>query len=141
MASIRHVGSKALGLPLLAPGSSGANAPPRVYDAFGDNGHVLDSSWPRITTDESERQSEPRRDGLRVLFINAPIREWSYPNILPIGHAYVGAVAAMDGHRVDVLDLNAERREPIKGSLATFVGWAESRGVEKLERDRPDVIG
>src|SRR5438093_1544034 len=77
----------------------------------------------------------------RVLFINAPIREWSYPNILPIGHAYVGAVAAMDGHTVDVLDLNAERREPIKDSLETFVRWAETRMVEKLGRDRPDVIG
>ena len=141
MASIRHVGSKALGLPLLAPGSSGANAPPRFYERFGDNGHVLDSSWPRMTTEESERQFELRRDGLRVLFINAPIREWSYPNILPIGHSYVGAVAAMDGHTVDVLDLNAERRAPIKDSFATFVRWIEARVVEKLERDAPDVIG
>jgi len=141
MASIRHVGSKALGLPLLAPGSSGANAPPRFYERFGDNGHVLDSSWPRMTTEESERQFEPRRDGLRVLFVNAPIREWSYPNILPIGHSYVGAVAAMDGHTVDVLDLNAERRAPIKDSFATFVRWIEARVVEKLERDTPDVIG
>src|SRR2546425_11327971 len=72
-----------------------------------------------------------RRDGLRVLFINAPIREWSYPNILPIGHAYVGAVAAMDGHTVDVLDLNAERRAPIKDSLETFVRWAEARSEER----------
>ena len=141
MATIRDASTRTLGLPLLQPGASGSPAPPRFYQRFGDDGHVLGQGWPRITTDESDRQSEPRRDGLRVLFINAPIREWSYPNILPIGHAYVGAVAAMDGHRVDVLDLNAERREPIKGSLATFVGWAESRVVEKLERDRPDVIG
>src|SRR5207247_8916028 len=72
----------------------------RPSDLFGDNGHALDSGAPRITTEESERLFEQRRDGLRVLFINAPIREWSYPNILPIGHAYVGAVAAIDGHTV-----------------------------------------
>src|SRR3989442_4406079 len=47
----------------------------------------------------------------------------------------------MDGHTVDVLDLNAERRAPIKDSLETFVRWAEARVVEKLGRDRPDVIG
>src|SRR5207247_9061810 len=63
------------------------------------------------------------------------------PNILPIGHAYVGAVAAMDGHAVDVLDLNAERREPVKSSPEAFVRWVEARIAEKLERDRPDVIG
>src|SRR5207245_5624597 len=100
MASIRHVGSKALGLPLLAPGSSGANAPPRFYERFGDNGHVLDSSWPRMTTEESERQFEPRRDGLRVLFVNAPIRERPYPTILPTGPSYATAVGARDGPTV-----------------------------------------
>ncbi len=141
MAMIRDTGSKTLGLPLLQPGASRSQAPPRFYQRFGDNGHALDSGAPRITTEESERLFEQRRDGLRVLFINAPIREWSYPNILPIGHAYVGAVAAIDGHTVDVLDLNAERRAPIKDSLETFVRWAEARVVEKLGRDRPDVIG
>ena len=58
MASIRHVGSKALGLPLLAPGSSNANTPPRFYEQFGNNGHILDSSWPRMTTEESERPDD-----------------------------------------------------------------------------------
>src|SRR5207247_8688312 len=100
MAMIRDTGSKTLGLPLLQPGASRSQAPPRFYQRFGDNGHALDSGAPRITTEESERLFEQRRDGLRVLFINAPIREWTYPNILPIGHAYVGAVAAIDGHTV-----------------------------------------
>src|SRR3989475_8863077 len=99
MAMIRDASTKTLGLPLLQPGASRSQAPPRFYQRFGDNGHALDSGGPRITTEESERLFALRRDGLRVLFINAPIREWSYPNILPIGHAYVGAVAAMDGHR------------------------------------------
>src|SRR5438093_11871842 len=141
MATIQDASTRTPDLPLSQPGASGSAAPARFYQRFGDNGHVGDPGWPRITTQESERPFAPRRDGLRVLFINAPIREWSYPNILPIGHAYVGAVAAMDGHTVDVLDLNAERREPIKDSLETFVRWAETRMVEKLGRDRPDVIG
>src|SRR5437867_9747241 len=99
MAMIRDASTKTLGLPLLQPGASRSQAPPWFYQRFGDNGHALDSGGTRITTEESERLFEQRRDGLRVLFINAPIREWSYPNILPIGHAYVGAVAAIDGHR------------------------------------------
>ncbi len=138
---IRDDGTKILEIPPVKRGASGENAPARFYRRFASDGHVLDSRWPRVTTQDSERLLEPRKDGLRVLLINAPIREWSYPNILPIGHAYVGAVAAMDGHTVDVLDLNAERRGPIKSSPEAFVKWAEARVTEKLERDRPDVIG
>src|SRR2546425_768200 len=141
MATIQDASTRTRDLPLERPGASGSADPARFYQRFGDQGHVSDPGWPRITPQESERSFARGRDGLRVLFINAPIREWSYPNILPIGHAYVGAVAAMDGHTVDVLDLNAERREPIKGPLATFVTWVEARVVEKLERGRPDVIG
>jgi len=115
--------------------------PERFYQRFSGNGQVLDPAWPRITGETSERIFEPRRSGLRVLFINAPIREWSYPNIMPIGHGYVGAVAAMDGHAVDVLDLNAERREPVKEPTEVFVKWVEERVRQKLARDRPGVIG
>src|SRR3989449_8875993 len=88
MAMIRDARTTPPGLPLLQPGASSSQPPPRFYQRFGDNGHALDSGGPRITTEESERLFALRRDGLRVLFINAPIREWSYPNILPIGHAY-----------------------------------------------------
>jgi radical SAM superfamily enzyme YgiQ (UPF0313 family) len=42
---------------------------------------------------------------------------------------------------VDVLDLNAERREPVKGPMEAFVRWAEARVVSTLEAARPDVIG
>src|SRR5438552_19030169 len=119
MAMIRDTGSKTLGLPLLQPGASRSQAPPRFYQRFGDNGHALDSGAPRITTEESERLFEQRRDGLRVLSINAPIRERSYPNILPIGHAYVGPGAPIDGHPATVRALTAARRAPLKASLAT----------------------
>jgi len=122
-------------------GGSDAAVPARFYQRFGDDGHARAARWPRITTEETERLFAPRPRGLRVLLINAPIREWSYPNILPIGHAYVGAVAAMDGHTVDVLDLNAARRAPVKDSADAFVRWVEARVADKLGRDRPDVIG
>lgn len=133
--------SPTIELPVRSTSESSRRPPERFYQRFDANGQILDRSWPRITDEDSERRFEPRKNGLRVLFINAPIREWSYPNILPIGHAYVGAVAAMDGHTVDVLDLNAERREPIKGSMDEIVKWAEAQVVAKLERQRPDVIG
>ena len=133
--------SRTLELPLIGAPPAGGPAPERFYQRFDDHTRILDPSWPRITTDASEAAFRPRKDGLKVLFINAPIREWSHPNILPIGHAYVGAVAAMDGHTVDVLDLNAERRVPVKGPMEAFVKWAEARVVSALEAARPDVIG
>jgi radical SAM superfamily enzyme YgiQ (UPF0313 family) len=133
--------SRTLELPLIGVPPAGGPAPARFYQRFDVQNRILDPSWPRITTDASEAAFRPRKDGLKVLFINAPIREWSYPNILPIGHAYVGAVAAMDGHTVNVLDLNAERREPVKGPMEAFVKWAEARVVSTLEAARPDVIG
>jgi len=109
----------------------------RVYERFGADGRIV-GPFPRITSQETEPAFPSRVAGLRVLLINAPIREWSYPNILPIGHAYIGAVAAMDGHHVDVLDLNAERLTPATDSLA---GWAGSRVATTLLSDPPDVIG
>ena len=139
MATIRNIGTTTVPLPSIRRPAGGA-PPARFHERF-TSGEVLAADWPRITTEASTRQFEPRRDGLRVLFINAPIREWSYPNIMPIGHGYVGAVAAMDGHTVDVLDLNAERREPVKGSMADYGRRVEARVVEKLTADRPDVIG
>lgn len=115
--------------------------PARFYERFGPKGESLHPQWPRITVDDSVRQFEPREKGLRILLINPPIREWSYPNIMPIGQGYVAAVAVMDGHRVDVLDLNAARREPIKDNWDAFSRWVEEQVVRGLERERPDVIG
>ena len=116
-------------------------APERFYERFGPTGEILSTSWPRLTGDASVAEFPRRPGGLRVLLINAPIREWSYPNIMPIGHAYVAAVAAMDGHDVSVLDLNAERREPVKASEAEFSKWIEQHVLEAIARHRPDVIG
>lgn len=113
----------------------------RFYQRFSERGEVASVGLPRLTTDDSQRHFPKRRGGLRFLLINAPIREWSYPNIMPIGQAYVAAVAAMDGHEVRVLDLNADRREPVKESADAFVKWIHDRVTAALEVDRPDVIG
>ena len=96
-------------------------APAYFYQRFGPTGECFNPNWPRITTLESAKAFHPRKKGLRVLLINAPIREWSWPNIMPIGQGYVGAVAAMDGHQVDVLDLNAERKRPVKDAPAKIL--------------------
>lgn len=123
---------------LVRPESS--PSPERFYQRF-ENGEILNSDWPRITTEESMRQFPSRPKGLKILFINAPIREWSYPNIMPIGHGYVASVAVMDGHRVSVLDLNAERKRPLQASPEEISAWVEKRVVATLEQERPDVIG
>lgn len=115
--------------------------PSRFFERFGPGGEILHLEWPRIVGDDSERVFPLRDEGLRVLLINPPIREWSYPNIMPLGQGYVAAVTAMDGHHVDVLDLNARRGRPTKDSQDVFSRWVETEVVEKLEKEKPDVIG
>lgn len=135
------VGESTVNLVLPDAPRSAPNSPDYFVQRFGPTGECLNPDWPRITTEASESSFKPRKKGLRVLLINAPIREWSYPNIMPIGQGYVGAVAAMDGHHVDVLDLNAERRRPVKDSAEAFSKWIEDQVVRKLEALKPDVIG
>jgi radical SAM superfamily enzyme YgiQ (UPF0313 family) len=115
--------------------------PPRFFERVGPSGEIANPTWPRITSEDTEQFFQPREEGLQVLLINPPIREWSFPNIMPIGHGYVGAVAAMDGHHIDVLDLNAQRGQPIKDSEDDFSKWLEKHVVERLERRKPGVIG
>ena len=122
--------------------AAAASGPPAYfYQRFGPGGESVNPDWPRITTEASQQAFQPRDNGLRLLLINAPIREWSWPNIMPIGHGYIGAVAAMDGHHVDVLDLNAERLRPVKDPEEVFAKWVETQVVRKLEARKPDVIG
>ena len=115
-------------------------SPEKFYQRFRD-GEVLDPNLPRFTTEESARQFPAGSKPLNILFINPPIREWSYPNIMPIGHGYVAAVAVMDGHRVSALDLNAERKKPLKDSAEAVSQWVEQRVRETLAAEKPDVIG
>ena len=113
----------------------------RFFERFGPGGEVIEQDQPRITTDDSRTAFLGRDDGLRVLLINPPIREWSYPNIMPIGQGYVASVAALDGHTVDVLDLNAERGAPVKEDSASYSRRVETRLEEHLGSTSPDVIG
>lgn len=115
--------------------------PDRFHERFNGAGEIINQNWPRITTDESAREFSPRDGGLRILLINPPIREWSYPNIMPIGQGYVAAVAAMDGHQVQVLDLNAERQKPVEDAGSSFSAWVRDRVLRAVESHKPDVIG
>lgn len=124
---------------LTVPSSS---PPPYFYQRFDLAGGILNPNWPRITTEESIAGFEQRDGGLNLLLINPPIREWSYPNIMPIGQGYIAAVATMDGHHVDVLDLNAARGKPIEGkSAAEISAWVEEQVTSSLAKWKPDVIG
>lgn len=51
----------------------------RFYQRFSNSGESLDPCLSCITTGASEDLFETRDDGLKVLMINTPIREWSYP--------------------------------------------------------------
>jgi len=123
-----------------APFVAGAHAVPYFHQRF-ENGVCTSRGLARLTDRRSEDLFAPRDEGLDVLMVNVPIREWSFPNIMPIGHGYVGAVAVMDGHRLHVLDLNAERRTPVKTTDDETDRWAISRVVEELARLRPRVVG
>ncbi|MBF0353727.1 MAG: B12-binding domain-containing radical SAM protein [Alphaproteobacteria bacterium] len=119
---------------------TGMNPPDRFYKRFV-NGCVQDLNWPRLTTKITEALFQPRDEGLDLLMINAPIREWSQPNILPLGQSFIGAVAVMDGHRLHVLDLNALRGHAIKDEPSVFDAWVESQVSDYLSRQKPSVIG
>jgi anaerobic magnesium-protoporphyrin IX monomethyl ester cyclase len=111
-----------------------------LYERFR-LGTITDRNAARLTGRASESRFTPRDKGLDILLINPTIREWSYPNIIPIGLAYVGSVVIMDGHKLHVLDLNAERSEPIAWSTAEIDLWVTRRLTDTLARVRPDVIG
>ena len=113
----------------------------KYFHSRFENGVCGRPNDPRLTDTKTEELFSPRDEGLNVLLINAPIREWSYPNIMPLGHGYIGAVALMDGHRLSVLDLNAERLEPVQDGGENFEIWIEKKVRERLAETQPDVIG
>ena len=117
-----------------------ATNPERFHQRY-ESGLLVSPHAPRLTTRASIAAFPPRDEGLDLLLINAPIREWSYPNIMPIGQGYVGAVAVMDGHRLDVLDLNADRRTPVKDPGPVFDAWVVQQVEARLQQRKPDVIG
>jgi len=65
---------------------------------------------------------------MRVLLINPPIREWSKPNVFPLGLGYIAAVLLKNGHDVQVLDINAHR-------------YDKTEVENKVKSARFDVVG
>jgi len=46
---------------------------------------------------------------MKILLINPPIREWSRPNVFPLGLGYIAAVLQQERYDVEVIDINAHR--------------------------------
>ncbi|MBI4843591.1 MAG: radical SAM protein [Nitrospirae bacterium] len=65
---------------------------------------------------------------MRLLLINPPIREWSKPNVFPIGLGYIASAARDAGHDVGVLDINAHR-------------WKRDEVEERIKNAAFDVAG
>ncbi len=65
---------------------------------------------------------------MKVLLINPPIREWSKPNVFPLGLGYIASVLREEGCDVEVLDINAFRhsaervKEIVRDSGADIYG-------------------
>ena len=59
-----------------------SDVPSRFFERFGPSGEIINPMWPRVVSEESEDIFQSRDEGLRVLLINPPIREWSFPNII-----------------------------------------------------------
>jgi len=65
---------------------------------------------------------------MKVLLINPPIREWSKPNIVPLGLGYIASVLRNCGHEVEVLDINGYR-------------WPGNEVEEKIKNADFDIAG
>lgn len=46
---------------------------------------------------------------MKILLVNPPVREWSKPNVFPLGLGYIASVLMQAGHQVQVLDINGLR--------------------------------
>ena len=46
---------------------------------------------------------------MKIMLINPPSREWSRPNIVPLGLGYIASVLRDSGHEVELMDINAHR--------------------------------
>lgn len=64
---------------------------------------------------------------MKILIVNPPIREWSEPNVFPLGLGYIAAVLQKEGHEVDVMDINAYR-------------WSKKEVEDKIKTVEVDVV-
>lgn len=65
---------------------------------------------------------------MKILLVNPPIREWSKPNVLPLGLGYIASVLRSAGHEVEVMDINAYR-------------WTQKEVEDKIIRAEFEVVG
>ena len=65
---------------------------------------------------------------MKILLINPPIREWSKPNVFPLGLGYIASILLQDRHEVEVLDINAHR-------------WDREEVEERIKMASFDVVG
>lgn len=49
---------------------------------------------------------------MKIMLVNPPVREWSKPNVFPLGLGYIASMLRNNGHKVAVLDINAYRYKP-----------------------------
>jgi radical SAM superfamily enzyme YgiQ (UPF0313 family) len=59
---------------------------------------------------------------MKVLLINPPIRVHDMPRNFPLGLGYIASILLKEGHKVDVLDINAERlsKEKVIGRIGDY---------------------
>jgi len=65
---------------------------------------------------------------MKMLLINPPIREWSRPNIVPLGLGYVASALQSSGYEVEIMDINAFR-------------WTREEVKEKIRNAEFDIVG
>jgi len=65
---------------------------------------------------------------MKILLVNPPIREWSKPNVFPLGLGYIASILLQEHHEVEVLDINAYR-------------WDRAEVEERVKRACFDVVG
>ncbi|MFA5369920.1 MAG: cobalamin-dependent protein [Candidatus Omnitrophota bacterium] len=65
---------------------------------------------------------------MKVLLINPPIREWSKPNVFPLGLGYIASVLLEQGYEVEVMDINGYR-------------WDRQEAEERIRKADYDVVG
>jgi len=65
---------------------------------------------------------------MKVLLINPSIREWSRPNVAPLGLMYIASVLRDSGHEVEIMDINAFR-------------WDHDEVEERISKADFDLVG
>ena len=56
---------------------------------------------------------------LRIMLLNPVIREWSNPNVPPLGLMYLSSVLRALGHYVEIFDINGKR--PSKKEIEDYI--------------------